>query len=204
MVVFAFSIVSADSSIEILCFLEDFVFLGKSNSSMVSFTFTISARCSATSNSDPRGQLLDKLILQIQRLDHFDRVVGVLLGVLLRSLLRDLLRDFLWDFLLVTERVLVAKLRRCFVDLRSQRTGSATNQVFNKVFESCCRVVVVCGALGLPTAFSCGHRCAVGIDRDPPMCLDALGDIKAKRQPFVAGVVLGSCGHGHGRRDVWS
>ena len=47
-----------------------------------------------------------------------------------------------------------------------------------------------CGAVGLPTAFSCGHRCTVSIDRDPPMCLDAQNGIKAKRQPFVAGVVL--------------
>ena len=36
------------------------------------------------------------------------------------------------------------------------------------------------------------------------MCLDAQGGIKAKRQPFVAGVVLKSCGHERGRRDVLS
>ena len=76
--------------------------------------------------------------------------------------------------------------------------------MFSKMFESCCRVVVVCGAFGLPTAFPCGHRCTVGIDRDPPMCLDAQGGIKAKRQPFVVCVVLKSCGHGRGRRDVLS
>ena len=45
---------------------------------------------------------------------------------------------------------------------------------------------------------------AVGIDQDPPRCLDAQGGIKAKRQPFVVGVVLESCGHGRGRRDVLS
>ena len=45
-------------------------------------------------------------------------------------------------------------------------------------------VVVVCGTFGLHTAFPCGHLCTVGIDRDPPMCLDAQGGIKAKRQPF--------------------
>ena len=56
--------------------------------------------------------------------------------------------------------------------------------MFNKVFESCYRVVVVCGAFGLPTAFPCGHRCTVGIDRDPPVCLDAQGGIKARLQPF--------------------
>ena len=74
--------------------------------------------------------------------------------------------------------------------------------VFHKVFESFCRVEVVCGAFGLPTAFPCGHRCTVGIDWDPPMCLDAQGGIKAKRQPFVVGVVLKS--RGRGRRDVLS
>ena len=78
-------------------------------------------------------------------------------------------------------------------------------QVFNKVFESCCPVVVVGGAFwvthNLP---SLRHRCTVGIDRDPPMCLDAQGGIKAKRQPFVVGVVLKSYGHGRGRRDVLS
>ena len=47
-------------------------------------------------------------------------------------------------------------------------------------------------------AFSCGHRCTVGIDRDPPMSLDAQGGIKTKHQPFVVGVVLKSCGLGRG------
>ena len=45
----------------------------------------------------------------------------------------------------------------------------------------------MCGVFVVPTAFPCGHRCTVGIDRDPPVCLDAHGGIKAKRQPFVAG-----------------
>ena len=54
------------------------------------------------------------------------------------------------------------------------------------------RLVVANGAFGLPTAFPCGDRCTVGIDQDPPMCLDAQGGIKAKRQPFVVGVVLKS------------
>ena len=58
---------------------------------------------------------------------------------------------------------------------------------------SVCVLLSSCGAVGLPTAFPCGHRCTVGIDRDSPMCLDAQGGIQAKRQPFVAGVVLYSC-----------
>ena len=51
-----------------------------------------------------------------------------------------------------------------------------------------------------------GHpfRASVGLDQDPPMCLDAQGGINGKRQPFVVGVVLKSCGHGRGRRDVLS
>ena len=61
-----------------------------------------------------------------------------------------------------------------------------------------------CECFGLPMAFPCGHRCTVGKDRDPPMCLDAQGGIKAKRQPFVVGVVLKSCGPGRGWRDVLS
>ena len=36
------------------------------------------------------------------------------------------------------------------------------------------------------------------------MCLDAQGGIKAKRQPFVAGLVVKSRGLGRGRRDVLS
>ena len=62
---------------------------------------------SATSISDltvTQDQLLDALLHRIQRRDHFERVVKVLLGVLLRNLLRDFLWDLLWDFLLVPER----------------------------------------------------------------------------------------------------
>ena len=70
--------------------------------------------------------------------------------------------------------------------------------------ESCLRLVVACGKFGQPMAFLCGNRCTEGIDWDPPMCLDAKGGIKAKRQPFVVGVVVKSCGLGRGRRDVFS
>ena len=47
--------------------------------------------------------------------------------------------------------------------------------------------------LGYPRPSLAKHRCTVGIDWDPPMCLDAQGGIKAKRQPIVAGVLLKSC-----------
>ena len=50
----------------------------------------------------------------------------------------------------------VAKLRRCFVDLRFQRTGSSTMQVF----ESCWRPPVACEDLGLPTA---SRLCGAGV-----------------------------------------
>ena len=87
-------------------------------------------------------------------------------------------------------------------------TLSSTSMMMNirSSFEYTCfsEQCVVCGAFGLPTAFPCGHRCTVGIDQDPPMCLDAQGGIKAKRQPFVIGVVLKCCGLGGGRRDVLS
>ena len=106
--VFVFSTVAADSSIAIR-FLDGVLHLRDFRDVL------------ATNISDLR-QLLGILIHQIQRLDHFERVVGLLLGVLLRNLLRDLLRDFLSE----PERVLVAELRRCFVDLWSHRTGSAT------------------------------------------------------------------------------
>ena len=53
-------------------------------------------------------------------------------------------------------------------------------------------------------AFPCGHRCTVGIDREPPMSLDAQGGINAKRQPFVVGGIVKSCGLGRGRRVVLS
>ena len=54
-----------------------------------------------------------------------------------------------WSFLdlcWTRERVLVAKIRRCFVDLRFQRTGSATMTVF----EPCWRLAVACEVLGYP------------------------------------------------------
>ena len=60
-----------------------------------------------------------------------------------------------------------------------------------------------CGAVGLPTAFPCGHRCTVGIDRDPPMCHDAQGDIKAKRQPLCGWCCLVVTCLGRDRRDVF-
>ena len=61
-----------------------------------------------------------------------------------------------------------------------------------------------CGAVGLSTAFPCGHRCTVGIDQDPPMCLDAQGGIRAKRQPCCGWCCLEVMCLGRGRRDVAS
>ena len=105
MVVFSFSTISADSSIVILYFFEDFVFLGKSNSWMVSFTFTMSAMtCHPASviSQSPKINFLISCSMKFGVLrfvsgvsDHFERVVGVPLGVLLLNLLLDLLRDFL-------------------------------------------------------------------------------------------------------------
>ena len=93
MVVFAFSTVSADSSIVILYFLEDFVFLGKSNSSMVSFTFTMSAMTWHPASVTVQSRKIRFLISCLSGVgDHFEHVVGVLP---LRNLLLDLLRDFL-------------------------------------------------------------------------------------------------------------
>ena len=123
----------------------------------------------ATSIRDLRGQLLGVLIHQIQRLDHFERVVGLLLGVLLRNLLRDLLRDFL----LVPERVLVDKHRKSLVAPRFNEPTPLPCKVSNKVCESCCRVVVVCGAFGLlpgigvPWVLTGTHRCALKVKRQP-------------------------------------
>ena len=100
-------------------------------------------------------------------------MVGVLLGILLRNLLRDLL--------LVTECVLVANLRHCFgLNEPAPLQCKCSTKCLSLVVEWLSSVVL----FGLPTAFPCGHRCDVGIDRDPPMCLDAQGGIKAKRQPF--------------------
>ena len=130
MVVFGFSTVSADSSIAILYLLKRSRLLGQIRVLDGVLHHHDFRDVLATSISYQRGQLLGTLTHQIQRLDHFERVDGLLLGVLLRNLLRDLLRDIL----LVPERVPVAKLRRCFVDLRSQRTSSATMQVFKKLF----------------------------------------------------------------------
>ena len=169
MVVFAFSTSSADSSIVILYWLWDFVFLGKSDSSMVSFIFKVRDDLAA-SISDfevTQDQLLDLLLHQIQR----------------------------W--------FLDVKLCRCVVDLRSQRSSLTTMYVFDKVFVSCCRVVVVCGAFRLPTAFPLRHRCTVDIDQDPPTCLDADGGIKAKRQTFGWCCLQVKC-LGRGRREVLS
>ena len=38
--------------------------------------------------------------------------------------------------------------------------------------------------LGYPRPSNAAHLCSVGIDLDPPMCLDAQSDIIAKRQHF--------------------
>ena len=75
----------------------------------------------------------------------------------------------------------------------SQCCTGSSRSLFLQVSESGLRLVVACGAFGQPTAFPCGHRCTVGIDWDPPMCLDAQGGIKAN----LGG--LGRC-----RRDVLS
>ena len=49
------------------------------------------------------------------------------------------------------------------------------------------------------------HRCTVGIDREPPMCLDAQGGHQGKAPTlFVAGVCLEVMCLGRGRRDVLS
>ena len=58
--------------------------------------------------------------------------------------------------------------------------------------------------LGYPRPFPCGHRCTVGIDRDPPMRLDAQGGIKAKRQPYCGWCCLEAMCLVRGRRDVLS
>ena len=53
------------------------------------------------------------------------------------------------------------------------------------------------------TAFPCGHRCTVGIHRDPPVCLDAQGGF-AKRQPFCGWCCVAVMCLGRDRRDVLS
>ena len=73
--------------------------------------------------------------------------------------------------------------KRVFLRLEPKvdhRFCKCSTKCVSLVVESSSSVVL----FGLPTAFPCGLRCIVGIDRDPPMCLDALGGIKAKRQPF--------------------
>ena len=49
---------------------------------------------------------------------------------------------------------------------------------------------VVCA--GPPTASPFGHRCTVGVNRDPPVCHDVQGDIVTERQPVgcCVGLVL--------------
>ena len=71
MAVFVFSTVSADSSIAILYFRGRLRVLGQ-----IRFLDGVLhlRDVLATSISDLRGQLLGKLIHQIQRLDHFERV----------------------------------------------------------------------------------------------------------------------------------
>ena len=111
MVQFVFAAVPADPSIVIWYFLEDFVFLGKSNSTMVSFTFTMSAMSwhpASVISQSPKINFLISCSTKFGVLrfvsgvsDHFEQhVVGVLLGVLLQNHLPDLPRDFL----LVPER----------------------------------------------------------------------------------------------------
>ena len=50
---------------------------------------------------------------------------------------------------------------------------------------------VVCA--GPPTASPFGHRCTVGVNRDPPVCHDVQGDIVTERQP-VGCCCGGECG----------
>ena len=198
MVVFAFSTSSADKRVGIRV-------LGQ-----IQYTSTMSVMTwlpeSVTSKSPKTIFLISCSIkFSVARLvsgvnDHFEHVVGVHLGVLLRNLLLETS----CGSRLVPERVLVAKFRRCFVDLRPQRTSSATVYVFNELVPSLRKCLSLVVLFGLPAAFPCGHRCNVGIDRHPPMCLDAQGGINAKRQPFVVGVVVKSCVLGRGRKGVLS
>ena len=96
---------------------------------------------------------------------------------------------------------------RCIADLRSQRTGSATMQVFDK------RAAVSCKSLSLVVELWCCWAThglplrapvSVRIDRDPPMCLDAQGGIKAKRQPLCGLSCLVVMCLGRDRRDVFA
>ena len=95
-----------------------------------------------------------------------------------------------------------------FLSPSSVVASFSTNQLrhhvmFNKVFESCCRVIVVCywatprpslAGIGVPWVLTVTHRCALM----PRMAS------RQSANPFVAGVVLKSCGHGRGRREVLS
>ena len=186
-----FSNVSADSSIAILYFFEDFVFLGKSKSSLVSLTFTMSAmtwKPRTVISQSPKIHFLISCSVKFGVLkfvsgvsDHFEHVVGVLPGVFLRDLFLDL------PFRLVG-KIVVASYISGLNEPAPLPCKCLTNVLRSQV--SVRILLSSCGAVGLPTAFFCGHRCTVGIDRYPPMCLDAQNGIKAKRQPFVAGVVL--------------
>ena len=49
---------------------------------------------------------------------------------------------------------------------------------------------VRCVCAGPPTASPFGHRCTVGVNRDPPVCHDVQGDIVTERQPVVVVVVV--------------
>ena len=92
MVVFVFSTVSVDSTFVILYFLEDVMFLGKSNSSMVSITFTMSAMTWHRAKVISQSLKINFLISCSNKVgvlrfvsgvnDHFEHVVGVILGVL--------------------------------------------------------------------------------------------------------------------------
>ena len=116
----------------------------------------------------------------------------MLLGVLVRNLLRGLplvLPVALGWFLNVSDPGkdwFTNPVVKALSLLRRSAVSTNRLRYHVSVCVSCCRVIVVCGAFrathGLP---SLRHRCTVGIDRDPPMCLDAQGGIKAKRQPFV-------------------
>ena len=92
---------------------------------------------------------------------------------------------------------------RCWIlaELNWTEHGSATMYVVTD--SGVCLLVFArlsrCGSCcGPPTTFPLGHRCTVGCPcRDPPVCLDAQGGIKAERQPFCGcwSVVLSlSCG----------
>ena len=104
----------------ILHFLEYSVFLGKSNSSMVSFTFTMSAMTwqpASVISQSPKINFLISCYIKFGVLrfvsgvrDHFQLVVGVLFCCGISC----------W---ISCGTSCPGKDCRCFVDLRSQRTG---------------------------------------------------------------------------------